>query len=255
MKQTNNTVLITGGSSGIGLALAKALLHKGNTVIICGRDSAKLERVARDVPGLVAIHCDITNEEDIRQMITRITHEYGELSMLINNAGVATPYDFLQDGEGFQPIEQEVTTNILGTIKVTKLALPLLTKQAEAAIVILSSAVAYVPLSTHPVYSATKSALHSLSQSLRQQVARTSVKVFEVLPPTVDTEGAKSFHGAKLSPDVVVQAVLKGLERNVYDIRVGQVNALYLTNRLSPTLAQRILDTVASKPEQAVRRN
>lgn len=253
MKRTGQTVLITGGSAGIGLALTKAFLAEGNKVIVCGRDETRLARVQQNLPNVITIPCDISQESEILRMRERIAYEYGGISVLVNNAGIASPYNFLREEDSFQSVDEQVATNLLGTIKVTRLLLPMLLSRPEAAVLLLSSGVAYVPLATHPIYSATKAAVHSLAQSLRQQLTKTSVKVFEVLPPTVETEGSKSFNGTKIAPDMVAQAVMKGIERDVYDIRVGQVGALYLANRLSPALARRLLETVATPSKNAER--
>ncbi len=241
MKLANRTILITGGGSGIGLALARALLARGNTVVVTGRNAAKLEQAQRDTPGLHTVVSDITNDEEIRSLLMRIEVEYGGLDLLVNNAAILNSYDFLGQEDHFSLLEQEVATNLLGTIKVTRLALPLVLKRPQAAIVTMSSAVAYVPAPSLPVYSATKAAVHSLSQSLRQQLAGTPVKVFEVAPPTVDTGLVKGMGGAKLSPDVVVREIVHALEHETYEVRVGQVKALSLANRLSPALGARLM--------------
>lgn len=241
MKLTNRNVLITGGGSGIGLALARELLARGNTVIITGRDSTKLEQAQRDTPGLHAAMSDITREEEIRNLVTRIEAEYGGLDVLVNNAAILNFYDFLGEDDHFPLLEQEIATNLLGAIKMTRLALPLLLRRPQPAITIVSSAVAYVPVPYLPIYSATKAAVHSFAQSLRQQLARTSVKVFDVLPPTVDTGLVKEMNGAKLSVDAVAREIVHGLEHDTYEIRVRQVQALFLANRLSPALGARLM--------------
>ncbi|HEV2461903.1 MAG TPA: SDR family NAD(P)-dependent oxidoreductase [Ktedonobacterales bacterium] len=241
MHVTGRTVLITGGSAGIGLALARALLARGNTVVVTGRKRARLDAIRGDIPGLHALVGDVTREADMRDVLTRIRADHGGLDILVNNAAVLNSYDFLGEEDHFAQLDEEVATNLLGTIKVTRLALPFLLERPDAAVVTMSSAVAYVPIPSLPIYSATKAAVHSLSQSLRHQFAGTSVKVIEVLPPWVDTELASGVPGAKVSTDVVAQAIIGGLKHETEEIRVGQVKALSVAARLSPALGARLM--------------
>lgn len=241
MNLTGRTILITGGAAGIGLALAQALLARRNTVIVSSRDPAKLERARQSAPSLRTMVGDITREAEMSDMLARIETEQGDLDILVNNAAILHAYDFLRETNDFAPLEDEVAANLLGTVKVTKLALPLLLRRPEAAIVIMSSAVALVPVPSLPVYSASKAAVHSLSQSLRQQLAGTAVKVTEVLPPWVDTALAAGVPGAKLSPEVVAREIISGLEHGTDEVRVGQVKALSVATRLSPGLGARLM--------------
>jgi uncharacterized oxidoreductase len=241
MHLTGRTVLITGGSSGIGLVLARALLARGNTVVVTGRNQAKLDMVRRDTPGLHTIVGDVMREGDMRDVLARIRADFGGLDILVNNAAVLNSYDFRGDEDHFAQLEEEVATNLLGAIKVTRLALPLLLERPDAAVVTMSSGVAYVPIPSLPIYSATKAAVHSLSQSLRHQLAGTSIKVIEVLPPWVDTELASGVPGAKVSTVVVARAIIGGLEHATAEVRVGQVKALAVAARLSPALGARLM--------------
>jgi uncharacterized oxidoreductase len=238
---TGRTILITGGTSGIGLALARALLARRNTVVVTSRNPAKLDAVRRETPTLHAIEGDVTREVEMAELLTRVQADFGGLDVLVNNAAVLNSYDFLGVEDHFAQLEEEVATNLLGIVKVTKLALPLLLRRPEAAVVTMSSAVAYAPASSLPIYSATKAAVHSLSQSLRLQLAGTPVKVLEVVPPWVDTELATGVQGAKLSADVVVREIISGLEHGKEEVRVGQVKALSVATRLSPALGARLM--------------
>ena len=239
MQTTGHIVLITGGGSGIGLALAGALAAKRNTVVIGGRDQAKLKRASTQVPALHTTHLNITDETSVQTALADITARFGGLSMLVNNAGVAHPYRFGDHPGVAEHVADEVTTNLLGTLRVTRLALPLLQRQPTAAVVTLSSVLAYAATPNLPVYAATKAALHSFSRSLRAQLRDTTVKVFDVLPPLVDTHLAAPLPGAKLAPEAVADAVLAGIAADRYELNIARAKQVARLSRLAPALADR----------------
>lgn len=241
MKLTENIVFITGGGSGIGLALARAFLHLQNTVIVCGRDPKKLEAVGNEHPGIHTFQCDITKEDDVRRMLGKIQTAFGGLNILVNNAGIQHKYDFSEDPDALGKIDEEVNVNFLSQVKLTKLLLPILMKQPEAAIINISSALGIVPKESAPLYCATKAAMHIFSKSLRYQLEKTPVRVFDVIPPLVDTDMTKGRGRGKISPDALAKEVIRGLRRDRYELRVGKVKLLFLINRLFPSLAERIL--------------
>jgi short-subunit dehydrogenase involved in D-alanine esterification of teichoic acids len=241
MKTNGNTVLITGGSSGIGLAIAKAFLNLNNQVIICGRNQQKLAQASQTHPELHTFLCDITKPDEVSEMFTAIRSQFGGLDLLVNNAGTLQFYDFIKDEDALISGEQEIETNLLGTLRVTKAALPLLLNSKESAVVTISSIVALVPSASMGIYSSTKAALHSFSRSLRHQLQHTTVKVFEVMPPFVDTEPVKHINASKVSPTEVASALIKGLRANKYEIIIGPAKALYFAHRFSPTQAEEIL--------------
>jgi uncharacterized oxidoreductase len=237
MNITGNKVFITGGGSGIGLAVAEAFLAEGNRVVISGRDPEKLAAAKRAHPELITVRADITDEADVH----RVAEEFADTNILVNNAGVGRVRDF-RTGEGsLADLEQEIATNLTGTIRVTGLFLPHLLEQPEAAIVSISSALAIAPLPTLPVYSATKAAIRSFSTALRYQLRDTPVQVFEVLPTFVDTPLTHDMTASKITPDTVARSVLDGIRRNTNEIFVGQTKAVYRISRLSPALAQRLV--------------
>jgi uncharacterized oxidoreductase len=246
MTAHGNTVLVTGGASGIGLAIAQAFSERGSRVLISGRNPEKLAQAKRANPEFHVYQCDITRQDQVKMMFQEIADEHADLNVLVNNAGVAFLSDFLFDDELMAKAQQEVETNVLGTLRVTKAALPLLLSKGEAAIITISSAVALVPLPTTANYSATKAALHSLSVSLRYQLRGTHVRVFEIMPPTVDTEMGRNIGGRRLSPRDVARAVIAGFERDTYEIRMGPAKALYAAYRVSPRLAEYILRRATS---------
>ena len=241
MNLTNNTIFITGGGSGIGLALAEAFLALDNTIIICGRNPEKLAAAKAQFPTLHTIRCDLTKPADVQRTVEQLTSEFSSLNMLVNNAGMLHMYDFFQEVNGLEKIEREISTNLTAPLKLTKQLLPILAQHPEAAIINISSGLAYVPMADAPVYCATKAALHSWTRSLRHQLAQTPVKVFEVLPPTVDTDMTSGLETTKISPQIMAAQTVKHLKKDNYEIRVGQTKALYVMSRLVPTLAESIL--------------
>lgn len=242
MRTSGNTVLITGGSAGIGLATARVFSAAGNTVIICGRDEDRLRQAKMSLPALYTIRCDLTREEEIERLVATVRRDFPALSILVNNAGAADADDFLTGNGSRQWIEDEVRINLIAPLTLTHLLLPILQSQGSAAIVIMSSGLALTPFARAPVYSATKAALHSFSRALRYRLRGTSVKVVEVLPPWVDTDLARAVDVPKISPTTVAQAILHGVKHDRSEVRVGQVKALYALGRLAPSLAERLVN-------------
>lgn len=188
MKLTGNTILITGGGSGIGKALAKAFYDKGNKIIIAGRQTNKLEAVASAFPGMIFMAVDMTSPVSITAFSEKIIAEHPDLNVIINNAGIMVPEDLLTAPANLEIAERTVLTNLLGPIRLTSSLLPHLMQQKSSTIMMVTSGLAFVPLVMTPTYNATKAALHSYSIALRQQLKDTSTKVIEIIPPYVQTE-------------------------------------------------------------------
>lgn len=241
MDLTKNTVFITGGSSGIGLSIAKAFSDLQNTVIVCARNQEKLESVKNKYPDIHTIRCDITKKDEVQMALEEIETRFSSLNILINNAGLQYNYDFYEDENAVEKIDAEINLNLLAQIRLTKIFLPVLMKQSKAAVINVTSALAIVPKESAPVYCATKAAMHSFSKSLRFQLEKTQVKVFEVLPPLVDTDMTKGRGKGKISPDHLAAEVINGLKKDTYEIRVGKVKILFLINRLLPALAEKLI--------------
>ena len=162
--------------------------------------------------------------------------ELGGLDVVVNNAGVLEGYA-VGDADAEAKSEEEAQVNLLGPFRVTRHALPLLRKADEAAVVFISSATALVAAPGLDVYASTKAAVHSLARSLRRELAPDSIRVFEVQPPWIDTELVRDLAVPKMSPEAVADAVVRGLARDRYEIRVGRVRGLALVNRFAPALA------------------
>ena len=186
MKSTGNTILITGGTSGLGHGLAQRFHQAGNTVIIAARRKDLLQQIIADHPGMQAIDLDITDPSSIAQAAETVATNYPHLNVLINNAGIMLPERVL-DPASLRVAEDTIAANLLGTLRMTYAFLPLLIGKENAAVINVSSGLAFVPLPITPTYSATKAAVHSFTESLRIQLADSSVQVIELIPPAVRT--------------------------------------------------------------------
>jgi uncharacterized oxidoreductase len=188
MQSTGNTILITGGASGIGRGLAEAFQKLGNTVIIAGRRKALLDEVADANPGMKSLVLDVEDRTAIRAFSKRLASEFPAVNVLINNAGVMRAENLLEQQDDLSDSEATITTNLLGPIRLTAALLPLLQKHPHSTIVNVTSGLAYVPLAFTPTYCATKAALHSYTLSLRYQLKDTTTEVIEIAPPYVQTD-------------------------------------------------------------------
>jgi uncharacterized oxidoreductase len=186
MNLTGNTILITGGGSGIGLALAREFHQRGNTVIIAGRRQSALDAATAANPGMHSLVLDTSDPTSIASAVAKLTADFPNLNAVLNNAGIMRPEDLKQGATA--DAEAIIATNLLGPIRLTAALMPHLLKQPSATILNVSSGLAFVPLSMTPTYCATKAALHSYTQSLRYQLKDTAIKVLEIIPPWVATE-------------------------------------------------------------------
>ncbi len=187
MKTTDNTILITGGGSGIGRGLAEAFHRLGNQVIIAGRGRNALDETIAANPGMKSVTLDVSDPKSIQSFAAQVTKNYPSLNVLINMAGIMQSEDFLEKPDDLSTAEKTIATNLLGPIRLTAALLPSLRKQPRATIMTVSSGLAFVPFAPTPTYCATKAAIHSYTQSLRYQLKTTNVEVIELIPPYVKT--------------------------------------------------------------------
>jgi DHA1 family tetracycline resistance protein-like MFS transporter/uncharacterized oxidoreductase len=241
MDLSHNTVLVTGGGSGIGLALAKAFAQHGSTVLVCGRDEIKLQAVSSQISNIASFPCDIARDKNQQDLVEHVKRAYPDFNILINNAGIQNNYKFSETRDHTHLIEEEVDINLLAQLKLTDRLLPLLMARPCGAIVNVTSALAFVPKQSAPVYCATKAAMHIFTKSLRYQLEGSPVKVFEIIPALVDTAMTKGRGRGKISPEALAREALRGIESNTYEIRIGKTKILLALNRLLPSVAERIL--------------
>ncbi|VXB72374.1 SDR family oxidoreductase [Brevundimonas sp. G8] len=188
MNTTGNTILITGGGSGIGRALAEALHARGNQVVITGRREAALKAVVEANPGMAWAALDVADPAAIRAFAAQVVRDHPALNVVINNAGIMQAEDLKAEPFDLDVVDATVTTNLLGPIRLTAALLPHLRAQAASTVINVTSGLAFIPLTATPTYNATKAAIHSWTQSLRHQLADTSVEVLELAPPAVATD-------------------------------------------------------------------
>ncbi|AOB31310.1 DltE [Bordetella sp. H567] len=187
MQTKGNTILITGGGTGIGRGLADALHRAGNKVIIAGRRQAPLDEVAAAHPGMATATVDVADAADTARFAAHIVKQYPTLNVVINGAGIMKPEQWTADDIDLSVAEATIQTNLLAPLRLTAALLPTLKKQAQATVINVSSGLAFLPLAVTPTYCASKAAIHSFSESLRHQLRDTSVKVMELAPPYVQT--------------------------------------------------------------------
>jgi len=237
MEISGNTIFITGGATGIGYAMAKAFLEAKNEVVICGRREGRLLEAQKKYPDLHIKVCNVAKEADRRTLLEWVTTNFTKVNILVNNAGVQRDIDFTKGIAEFQAGESEIKINLEAPIVLSGLFIPHLTGKKEAAIINVSSGLGFVPAARMPVYSATKAGLHAFSMALRHQLLKLGIKVFEVVPPAVDTElntegrAKRGNYKANLSPEEFVSAVMAGLKNDIFEIGYGMTEGLTKATR------------------------
>ena len=239
MQLSQRTILITGGTSGIGLELAKELLRRGNTVIITGRDQKKLEATKRALPGLHTFRSDVSDPAAIKALCEDVLAQFPVLDTLINNAGIMRNLK-LEQARELDDITREIDINLSGPVRMIQQFLPQLKTRPDALIVNVSSGLAFIPYTISPVYSGTKAALHAYTQALRMQLTATNVTVVELAPPPVETSLFRSEFEAEtrgqraMTPAALAQQAIKGIEAGKSEIRPGLSNVLKTMSRVAP---------------------
>ena len=237
MEISGNTVLITGGATGIGYAMAESFLKAGNEVIICGRRKTRLVEAQKKHPEFHIKVCDVAEEKDQKALIEWITKNFSNLNILVNNAGVQRDIDFTKGISEFLSGENEIKINLEAPIVLSGLFIPYLIGKKEPAIINVSSGLGFVPAARMPVYSATKAGLHAFSMALRHQLLKIGIKVFEVVPPAVDTElnpegrAKRGSFKANLSAEEFVASVMKDLKNDVFEIGYGMTEGSIKASR------------------------
>ncbi len=239
MKLEHRTVLITGGTSGIGLELARQLLGRGNTVIVTGRDQDRLGAARQALPGVHTFCSDVSDPKAIAALHAAMLSDFPALDTLVNNAGIMRNFK-LNEERGLEDVTREIEINLNGPVRMVQQFLPHLRSRPGALIVNVSSGLAFVPFPVAPIYCATKAAIHSFTQSLRAQLQGTGVTVVELAPPGVETplfrgEFAEETRGQKpMSVQVLAKRAIAGIEAGKLEIRPGLANVLHAMSRVAP---------------------
>lgn len=279
MELRNNTILITGGTSGFGLEFAAQLQKLGNTILITGRNASKLDETRRRLPGIHTFQSDVSDPKAIESLYQQVTKQFPDLNILINNAGemrriilqdaataaatttAATTSDTATatttdtaTATGLSDITREIDINLSGPIRMIQQFLPHLLKRSSAAIINVTSGLALVPLPLAPVYGATKSGLRSYTQSLRAQLKHTPIKVFELVAPGARTPLNDKFAGdvdAKMlmEPDKLIAVGIKGIQKDKLTIYPGLARVIRIMSRLAPGL---LLNQMSKMSEKAM---
>ena len=232
MKLTGQTVLITGGASGIGLALAKRFAARGNAVIVCGRDQAKLDAARAAVPGLRTIRADVATATGRTGLVASVLRDYPALSVLVNNAGIQNQPAPMAEPQDWATHAKEMAINFEAPVHLSMLLLPHLLAKTDAAIINVTSGLAFVPMARMPIYCATKAAMHSFTQSLRFQTRDTSVTVAELVPPAVNTDlGGKGLHDFGEPLDAYADSAFEGLAAGKLEIGYKMSEGLRTADR------------------------
>jgi len=227
MELSNRTVLVTGGTSGIGLGIAEAFQQAKSKVIVCGRDKKRLSSVGNRFPDITALVCDLADAKQRKALAADVLHRFPSLDILVNNAGIQRYIDLKRGFEELKSGEDEITINLVSPVELTSLFIEHLMKRPSAAVINVSSGLAFTPMLDTPIYNATKAAIHTYSLVLRQQLRDTKVKVFEIVPPMVDTNLNKAgrdaagarFRGVSVAEymPTIINGLKNGVETIFYD--------------------------------------
>jgi len=237
MELSGNTILITGGATGVGYALAESFLEAGNEVIICGRRERKLLEAQKKHSKFRIKACDISDRADRVNLVEWIGAEFSELNILVNNAGIQRDIDFAKGASEFLSGENEIRINLEAPIVLTGMLIPYLNGKKEAAIINISSGLGFIPSARMPVYSATKAGIHAFSMALRHQLLKTGIKVYEVILPAVDTElniegrAVRGGYKPDLKPADTIPAIMNGLKNDEFEFGFGMTDGLVTASR------------------------
>lgn len=238
MKLKNSTVLITGGSSGIGLELSKVFIQRGNKVIICGKSNEKLVAAKKQEPKLITYQCDLSDSQQCADFARKISENHPDLNILINNAAIVNKIDFINNENAIGLAENEYQTNLLAPIRLIKLLYKTISANDSPAIINITTGLIYAPRVIYPFYNSSKSALHSFTQTLRIRLKDEKTKVVEVMFPAVDTPWHQGTPPKiAISAEAAVSEMIKGIEKGKSEIKVGGAKILSLVSRLVPAFA------------------
>lgn len=248
MTTQNQIIVITGGATGIGLALVKHFIAD-NQVISIDRNLKKIETLQKQVPKVKSIKADISKKNEIDEAVKQISKDYNKIDMLINNAGIGKYYDFKKtiETELIEIVVAEITTNLISPILLTKKCLPLISKSDSPKIVYISTGLAYMPDAGSPTYCSSKAGLHFFAMSLRHQLKGTNIQVIEVLPAAVDTDFSKGIDVPKISTEKFVKMFVSKLDKGQTTINIGMAIVLNKLSRFFPKFTFNIINNKKNK--------
>lgn len=252
MDLRNNTILITGGTSGLGYEFAARLLALGNTVLLTGRNQAKLDETKRQLPGVHTFQSDVSDPAAITQLYEQVIHQFPALNILINNAGEMRKLSLNDPSLDLLDLTREVEINLAGPMRMVQQFLPHLKTQKTAAILNVTSGLAMTPFPLAPIYGATKAGLRSYTKSLRVQLQNSRVQVFELVAPGAKTSLNDKFAGnvdekLLMEPGKLIAQAIKGMQNNKLEIYPGFATVLRYMSRLAPGLLLKQLSKGVAK--------
>lgn len=241
MDLKNSTILITGGTAGMGLEFVKQLTAIGATVIITGRKPDALNEAKKQYPAVHTFQSDVSNPRDIEQLFTDVTTQFPNLNIIINNAGVMRLIDLQDQSLDLENINREIATNLTGTIQMVHRFLPHLLKQKSAGIVNVSSGIAFMSYSAAPIYSATKAGVRAYTHALRMQLEDTNVKVFEMIPPGVKTKLQDDWikqpnESMMMNADDMVKVAIDGMLKDKKELKPFLIRIIKFASRVMPNV-------------------
>ncbi|SFE24631.1 uncharacterized oxidoreductase [Paenibacillus algorifonticola] len=243
MKLNNRTILVTGGTSGIGSAFAKRFHEMGNTVIITGRSQKRIDQAVKNNPGIIGMVADVSDAKSVEQLAKELAKHYPKLDIVFNNAGIINEFDLFDESITYEYLISEINTNLNGTIYVTKALLPLLAKQREAMIVNVTSLLANITVANAPTYSATKAGIHMFSDALREQIRYKgkNIHVMELCPPVISETNLTDTYDEGLMNKLIsfpltklVNVGIKGMLRNKLRVNVGFTKVMRFSMKFAP---------------------
>lgn len=241
MDLKSSTILITGGTSGMGLEFVKQLTEIGAQIIVTGRKQDALDQTKKQFPNVHTFQSDVSNPKDIEQLYNSLTSQFPNLNIIINNAGMMRLIDLQDQSLDLENINREIATNLTGSIQMVHQFLPHLLQQKSAGIVNVTSGIAFMSYSPAPVYSATKAGLRAYTQALRLQLQNTNVKVFEMIPPGVKTNLQHDWvkqpnQAMMMTADKMVKVAINGLLKDKKELKPFPIRIIKLATRLMPNL-------------------
>ena len=241
LKPIGKVAVISGGSSGIGRAFVEQLHAQGYTVVTCGRDAVKLEKLTNDFPGVETGICDVSDTHALRAFAAHVVRRHPKIDLLISNAGGLRELDFTRDDIADQDPTEEIRSNLAGAIEWTAAFLPAVRRASPSAIALVTSGYAMVAATRGPVYSAAKFGLRGFTKALRRQLASHGVTVTEVLPPLVDTPAVTHLSGTKVKASSVAKQALTAVAKGEPEVRPGSVRWLPLGLRIAPRFIENMV--------------